>query len=137
MHQFPEAPRTWEELVSLRSYLIDCSVLFLRFEKDQITYKRETDNLPRSVVLDRVLKQMGGKRLAILPNKYPHTFVLQNLPKVSHFCLWSIDGDLDDRRIKEEIEMEFPNKVWMNMTRAQGKFSIPEIWHTHVYINDL
>jgi len=135
MRDFQKIPETWEELESLKEYLADCDVLFLRRLDDQKVYKAHTSSLSRDEVLGKITDQMRGKSVAIVKNRFPHSNLLRNFPKAEHYCIWSKDGELSDEKIKIEVENAYPNhKRWMSMTRKDGHFSIPEIWHCHIYI---
>lgn len=136
MHKMPQPPNTWEELKKLRDYLTDCDVSFLRLQKDQETYQNYEKSLDRSQILKNITSKMQGKRKAILKNEFPHTNVLKNLRNISHYCLWSLDGEMNQNAIEQMVTNAFPDRKWFYMTRKKGKFSIPEIWHTHIYVNN-
>lgn len=119
----------------MREYLTDCDVLFLRREEDQKIYKEYEGTLTRDQMIRNITDQMEGARIALLKNAFPHSNVLQNLSHVRHYCLWSLDGPLSEEKIEEEVSKQFPSNKWAYMVRKPGKFSIPEIWHAHIYIN--
>ena len=133
-NNFPPIPSTWEEFQSLREYLTDCSDRFLRFEKDQEFYNTQMGKLTREEVVMQIKDQMGGERVALIKNKYPHTNLLQNFPNAKHYVLWSFRGELKEDEIKYEVEKKFGGSEWFYMTRKNGFKSIPEIWHTQIYI---
>lgn len=135
MSDFPKIPETWEELESLKDYLADCDVLFLRKETDQKVYKNHTGSLTREEILKLIIDQMNGNKIAILKNLFPHTNLLSNFPKMEHYCIWSLSGELNDDQIMSIVNSKFPEITrWMSMTRREGHFSIPEIWHSHIYL---
>ena len=134
-NRYPEIPKTWEELLNLRDYLSNCDALFLRGSDHQIEYNSHIGDLSRSTVLDLITDQMDGKNIALLVNAFPHYNILKNLPNVLHYCLWSKSGPLSKEQINHEVEKKFSGEKWFNMTRDKGYFSIPEIWHSHIYIN--
>lgn len=133
--KLPQPPQNWEELVALKEYLTDCPVAFLRFQKSQEKYTGEMNSVSREEGLDKIKVKMNGQEVAIVENIYPHDYVLQNLPNVSHYCLWSTRGPLTESEINEVVDPQFSPKKWMSMTRRVGYVSIPEIWHSHIYVN--
>lgn len=133
--KLPEAPKTWEELVSLRNYLTDCSKFFLRKSKDQKKYDSDMKGMTGSEITTKIKKQMKGKTVALIINEYPHTNILQNFLKAKHYCLWSTKKSLTEKEIKDEVGKKFPSSEWFSMTRKSGYRSVPEIWHTQIYIN--
>lgn len=134
--KLPDPPKTWEEFENLREYLTDCDVSFLRKKEDQDRYKSYETSIDRDTMLENIYEQMGGEDTALLENRFPHTNVLSNFAEALHFCLWSKKGVLSDSEIENHVKKRFPKKRWFSMTRKNGFFSIPEIWHCHIYIKD-
>jgi len=130
----PNPPRTWNELLELRDYLTVCDVSFLRKTQDHRKYQSDMNSVSREEGVRLITEQFEGKDVAIIPNKYPHTNLLKYLPDVTHYCLWSLRGELTDREIELEVMRKFSNKKWTWMTRKAGYVSIPEIWHSHIYV---
>lgn len=64
--------------------------------------------------------------LLLLKIFFPHTNVLAHLPDVMHYCLWSLEGELPEAKIKEGVK-KFKNAQWISMTRKEGKVSVAEI----------
>jgi hypothetical protein len=134
MNIFPDVPKTWEELVGLRDYLTDCDALFLRLPSDNDFYAAYVKSIPRKNLVGTVDKEIGDNQTAILVNRFPHTNILQNLPEVKHYCLWSKSGPLDEREIDHLANKKFKNMQWFYMERKVNHKSIPEIWHCHIFV---
>jgi hypothetical protein len=134
MKQFPDIPKTWEELVKLKDYITDCDALFLRLSKDNDFYAAYVKSISRKDLVNTVTKEIGDNQMAILINKYPHTNLLQNLPNVKQYCLWSKKGALTNEEIIAQISKKFKNKQWFYMERKINHKSISEIWHCHVFV---
>jgi hypothetical protein len=135
MISFPDIPKTWKELVELKDYITDCEASFLRLPKDNDFYARYVKSISRKALVDAVNKEIGNNQTAILVNRFPHTNILQNLPKVKHYCLWSKKGPLEEKEIDDLINKKFKNKQWFYMERKINHKSIPEIWHCHIFVN--
>jgi hypothetical protein len=134
MNDFPKIPENWNELVELRDYLTDCNPIFLRKNEDREKYSTHQNSIPREEFLKMITSKFNDERIALIENIFPHTNVLAHLPDVMHYCLWSLEGELPEAKIKEGVEKKFKNAQWISMTRKEGKVSVAEIWHSHIYI---
>ncbi len=136
MGDFPNVPQSWNELVALRDYLTDCDPQFLRKKEDRDKYDKYQSSLPRDEFIQMITSKFQDKKIALIENIFPHTNVLQDLPDVEHYCLWSMEGELPNEKIKEIVEEKFKKVNWISMTRKEGKVSVAEIWHSHIYIQN-
>jgi hypothetical protein len=136
MIKFPNVPKTWEELVKLGNYITDCDALFLRLPEDNEFYAAYVKSISRNDLVDTVNKEIGDNQTAILFNRFPHTNILQNLPEVKHYCLWSKKGPLEEKEINDLINKKFKNMQWFYMERKINHKSIPEIWHCHIFVKN-
>jgi hypothetical protein len=134
MSNFINSPKTWEELKQLKEYLSDCSPYDLRLDDDKIFYELYRKLVPRQIALDIIKQQIGENDVRIIKNNFPYTRILQYLPNVSHYCLWSKKGSLNENKIKELVELYFPQKDWFYSERLLNKKSVPEIWHCHIFV---
>ena len=137
MVEYPPIPTTWEELVALRSYLDSCPGTYLRHPEDQKFYDLYQEHIPREIFLEIIKKQIQPNRRAILKNRFPYSNVLQNLPDVGHYILWNFDGQLNDGQIEEEVKIQFPDHQWFVVESAPNRKSVPEIWHTHIFVKGI
>lgn len=126
-------PTSWEDLVALSDFLSIYGGA-TRTVDDQKRYDNYIDSTPRDVVLENIKNQLVGREAALLKNNYPYSRVLQDLPQVGHYLIWSKKGELQKEEIHEIIEKEYPGKEWFTFVTAEGSKSIPEIWHAHVMI---
>src|ERR1035437_6644757 len=134
MNKFSDIPKTWEELVGLRDYITDCDAHFLRLPKDNASYAIYSKSISRKEIVNNIYGEMGKDQTAVLLNKFPHTNILKNLPKIRHYCLWSKTGPLSKKQIEEIINMQFKNEKSFYMERKVNHKSIPEIWHCHIFV---
>ena len=136
MKDFPQIPKTWEELVRLRDCLTDCDALFLRLPKDNEFYAAYVKSISRNDLVDTVGKEIGDNQTAIIFNRFPYTNILQNLLEVKHYCLWSKRGPLEKKEIDDLTNEKFKNMQWFYMERKINHKSIPEIWHCHIFVKN-
>lgn len=137
MAEYPPIPTTWEELVALRSYLDSCPGTYLRLPEDQKFYDLYQEYVKRDIFLEIIKKQIEPERKAILKNRFPYSNVLHNLHDVGHYILWSLDGPLSDDAVEEEVKQQFPNNKWFVLESAPDRKSVPEIWHTHIFVKGI
>ena len=130
----PNIPRSWEELKELREYLSDCSPTFLRSPSDKLFYELFRELVPREVALEIIKRQIREEEIALVKNNFPYTNVLQHLPEVAHYCLWSKIGALNEEEIKQQVDTAYPNSMWFSSERKVSHKSVPEIWHCHIFI---
>lgn len=129
-------PKNWDDLVKIMNYIRDCSWEFLRFEEDEKKYQDYKNGMDRVDFLKVVNKKFGGKKIVITKNDFNYTKLLQNLPKVGQYVLWSVNGKIDEGEIKKLVENRFGGKKWCWMERSERGKSIPEIWHCHVFVDE-
>lgn len=135
MHDIPPIPKTWEEFLSIKPQLGALPGQYLRHKEDQLFYDLYRQSLPKEAFLAIITQQMQPDRAKLLLNRFPYSNMLQHLPDVAHYCLWSLDGPLSEERIREEVVEIFPDNEWMEVESAPVRKSVPEIWHTHIFIN--
>lgn len=137
MAEFPPVPTTWEELVAMRSYLDSCPGSYLRHNEDQNFYDTYQQLVPKEILLKVIRKQIEPETTKLLKNRFPYSNVLQNLPDVGQFVLWSTDGPLSDKKIEEEVNKHFSEYEWFAVESAPHRKSVPEIWHTHIFVKGI
>jgi hypothetical protein len=131
-----DPPKTWDELVSLKSKIRNSVDTVCRFSDDLNFYQLYTKFVPREVRLDIIKQSIGNNDIKLIRNTFPYLKLLQNIPFVVHYCLWSRIGKLSKKTIESEVEKRFPHQeyFWFENT-AQTK-SIPEIWHCHIFVKE-
>lgn len=134
MDQPTPIPQTWEELVALREILANADRNDLRLVEEIRDYKTFCEIIPRDLQITLLLKQMGDQDTALLVNRYPYTRLLSKLPHVKHWALWCKSRSLTDEEIAEVVSKKFPDKRWMAV--ESNVKSMPEIWHTHVFVEN-
>lgn len=132
--QEPPVPKTWEELVALRTYLDSCPGSYLRHPEDELFYSTYRELAPKNIFLEIIKRQIEPEKRKLLQNRFPYTRVLQHLPDVAQYVLWSLEGPLTDEEITEEVNKVFSDYEWFAVESAPHRKSVPEIWHTHIFI---
>ncbi len=135
MKNLPNIPTSWEELQELREYLSDCDPVFLRLPEDKLFYELFRQLVPRDKALEIIHQQIGEQEIALIKNNFPYSYILQHLPDVVHYCLWSKKGALSEEKIKQQVQLRFPNSIWFFSERKVNHKSVPEIWHCHIFIH--
>lgn len=128
-------PQNFEELVAMKDMLDTFDGDVVRFEDDEAKYQKYLESLPRGEMLQKIKEKIGEEGIALLSNDFPYTRVLSNLPHVRHYCLWSLKGELDKNQIKNEVEKSVAGRYFA-VERSLYRKSIPEIWHTHVFVEE-
>lgn len=128
-------PTNWDELVKLKDFLSDCDVSYLRLPNDKNFYVLYRELVPKEIALEIIKRQMNNKSAALVQNNFPYSNILQHLPKVRHYCLWSLNKKLAESKIKKLVKKDFPDNKWFYSERKVGHKSVPEIWHCHVFVN--
>ncbi len=129
-------PKTWEELQSLTEYMSDCDPRELRLKEDTQFYDLYKELVPREIALEIIKRQIGNNSIALINNNFPYTRTLELLPKVKHYCLWSLTGPLNEDTIKEVVGSKFPKKDWCKSERKLNFKSVPEMWHCHIFVKN-
>lgn len=128
-------PSTWEELLSLKHYISSTDEI-CRYPDDHEFYITYSRLVPRAIFLQIIKEQMKGKEIALLKNNFPYGLLLEDVPFVKHYLVWSTKGKITPEDIIELIEEVFPGKKWFETESHDEKKSVPEIWHTQVFINN-
>ena len=137
MNNFPKVPTNWKDLVKLKDFLSDCDISYLRLPDYEKFYALYRNLVPKDLALEIIKGQMNNKVIALVPNNFPYNNVLQYLPKVKHYCLWSLKRKLTENEIKKHVKKAFPNSEWFYFERKNGYKSVPKIWHSHIFIKNL
>jgi len=127
-------PHTWQELVDLKDFLSTYGGATRTIE-DQKRYDIYLESHPRDEIVANIKKHLTEKDVVLLKNNYPYSQILQYLPSVDHYLIWSNRGDLQQDEIKKVVEFEHPGKEWLSFITTDENKSIPEIWHAHVLVN--
>ncbi len=136
MQYEPSLPTTWEELLALRTFLDSCPGSYLRHPEDQNFYELYQQLIPKDIFLEIIRRQIEPQKKRILLNRFPYSRVLQNLPNVSQYVFWSLAGPLSDIEVEHEVDRRFPKYEWFAVESAPHRKSVPEIWHTHIFLNE-
>ncbi len=131
-----DSPKTWEELVNLKSKLRRCTPESARLPSDLAFYQLYTKLVPRDIRLEIVRQLVGDADYKILKNNFPYLKLLQHLPHVKHYCLWSYIGKLPKKVIESEIEKTFPGKRYLWLENSHQTKSMPEIWHCQIFVEE-
>lgn len=128
-------PRSWEELVSMRD-ILGTYTGAIRLQEDQEYYDIYLKTIPRDLLLTFLNNLLQGKEVALVINAFPYTRVLQFIPFVRHYILWSKKGEVSKEIIKELVEEKFAGKDWLYFITTDVNKSVPEIWHAHIMVNN-
>jgi len=129
-----DPPKNWEELVGMREFLATFPGE-MRLKEDQEYYDLFSETVPREMILTLIRKQLKGSNVALVRNNFPYTKILQYLPEVKHFLVWSLSGEVSESKIRELVTTKFPDKEWLYFITVDTVRSVPEIWHAHVFVN--
>ena len=133
-HSPYDPPKNWDELVGMREFLAT-SPGEMRLKEDQEHYDLFSETIPRELLLTLIRKQLKGSGVALVGNKFPYTKVLQNLPRVKHFLIWSLKGEVQQDVIENLVTSAFPDRKWLYFITVDSIRSVPEIWHAHVFVD--
>lgn len=131
-----DTPKTWDELVSQKNKIRNSVPTVCRFDEDLAFYELYTKLVPKETRLGIIKTLIGNNDIKLLKNNFPYTKLTQNIPGVSHYCLWSRIGKLSKKTIESEIEKKFPNKKYLWFINTPATKSVPEIWHCQVFIKE-
>lgn len=131
-----DSPKSWEELVSLAPKIRSSDPKCNRSADDYLFYKLYNELVPRNIRLEIINRMMEGNDYKILRNNFPYQKLLQFLPGVEHYCLWSCIGELSPEIIEQEISKKFPDQKYMWLENSPETKSIPELWHCHIFIKE-
>ena len=127
-------PNNWEELVELKSVLPICAPEVARLPEDLRFYRLYTKLVSKEIRLEIINISIGDNDICLLKNNFPYTRLLQNLPEVKQYCLWSKTRKLDKKVIESEVRKKFPKEPYFWFENSEMVKSVPEIWHCHVFI---
>lgn len=131
-----DPPKNWQEFVSLKDKLSCCSPESVRFSDDLTFYRQYTKQTPREIRFKIIYDFIGDNQTKIVRNNFPYLKLIQNLGKVTHYCLWSKIGPLSNEQIESEIKKNFLGKISLYFENIDAIKSIPEIWHCHIFIKE-
>lgn len=129
-----DVPNNWEELVKLKTVLPFCLPEVARLSDDLNFYRIYTKLVPQKIRMEILENLIGNNDICLIPNNFPYTRLLQNLPKVKHYCLWSKKDRLFPEIIEQKIKKSFPENDFFWFENSEIIKSIPEIWHCHVFV---
>jgi len=131
-----KVPENWEDLINVLDFIRDCNWESLRWEEDEEKYRECRVSMTREQFLEDIKKEISGAKVVILANKFPYKKLLQNLPEVKQYVLWSNKGRLEMKEVEKIIRDRFGDKRWCWMERTEKGKSIPEIWHGHIFVEE-
>ena len=131
-----DPPNSWDELVALSPRIGHSVPEANRNLDDLVIYHHYNETVPKGIRLQKIVSLIGDNDYKILKNDFPYSRLIQNLPKVTHYCLWSRIGELTPETIKQEIVKNFPSQRYMYLENSPETKSMPEIWHCHIFIEE-
>jgi len=130
-------PKTWEELKSMIDFIKSIQADNFRFPDDQLFYQAYQDLIDKNTRTKILLTNLRKQNKIIIRNNFPYNNLLKFIPeKVSHYCLWSRQGILDNNEIEKQIKLKFPNNDYVWFENDLVIKSIPEIWHCHIFVKE-
>lgn len=129
-------PKTWNELVALKSKICNADPDSDRLPDDLAFYRLYNQLVPKKIRLEIINRLIGDFEYRILKNNFPYLKLTQHLPWVTHYCLWSRVGKLPARTIKSEITKKFPHQEYFWFENSLNTKSVPEIWHCHLFVKE-
>lgn len=127
-------PTTWEELVALQDSLKEMDRKVLRLDDEDRDYTIYRQVVPTHLQYEVILQIIGERDYAVLVNRYPYSKLLSKLPQVTHWSLWNKTGAMSDHEIEKVVTAKFPGKRFIAVESTVK--SMPEIWHTHVFVEE-
>lgn len=127
-------PKTWSELVSLKSKLSHCGPNLVRYDDDLSFYQQYVQQVPLDIRLRVLDKSIGKGDIRLCRNAFPYLKLIQHLEGVVHYCLWSRIGKLSPKTIEAKIKSKFPGKDFFWFENSPTTKSIPQVWHCQVFI---
>lgn len=129
------SPKSWEELCAMKDSIDAYDNKTLRFEDDEDEYQRYLGSHGREEILENIRNKIGPTGVALLANDFSYTRLLVDLPEVTHYCLWNTQGAMTLEQIREYLS-QTKFSQWFAVERKPTSKSIPEIWHTHVFVKE-
>lgn len=129
-------PQTWSELIALKDKISIFRNNITRFAKGNQAYDDFRKSFSRKQYLQRIINEIGDRDYKITPNKFPYAKLIQHLPNVKHYCLWSKVGEPSVNIIESEIKKQFPNLDYFWFVNHPKNKSIPEIWHCQLFVKE-
>lgn len=130
-------PKNWPELVALKDKIGIFRNNITRFKEDNQAYDKFRKSFPRQQYLQRIIDEIGDQDFKITPNRFPYNKLIQHLPNVKHYCLWSKVGEPSVETIESEIKKQFPNLDYLWFVNHPQNKSIPEIWHCQLFVKEI
>lgn len=127
-------PKNWQELVAIKDIIPLCTNKVTRFSYGNKSYEDYKKSLPREKQIERILNEIGNQDLKITINKFPYLRLIQYIPEVKHYCLWSKNGEPSMESIELEIKKQFPNNDYFWFVNPPNNKSVPEIWHCQIFV---
>jgi hypothetical protein len=131
-----ELPKTWTDLVKLQPRLQELSSQGnFRSETNKLIYDCYNQNTPKNQRNETLLKDIAESETGLILNNFYYDRLLKHLPHVRHYCYWYPDPDKKDIQIQSELEKITPNHDFIFFTNLLQAKSVPELPHSHVFIN--
>jgi len=131
-----QLPKNWEEFKLMADFIKSTPVDNLRFPDDQAFYNNYLDLVDKDTRLKILFNTFDGKSRIILRTSFPYSNLIKFLPFVSHYCLWSRDGEIKPSEVDQEIKSKFPQKDYFWFENDPIVKSIPEVWHCHIFVKE-
>jgi hypothetical protein len=129
-------PKDWQELVALKDTIPFCRNKVTRFPEDNQAYVDYRENMSREEHLQHILDEIGDQDIKVDTNKFPYSRLIQYIPNVNHYCLWSKNQEITDDQIESTIKNLFTEKEYFWFVNPIFNKSIPEIWHCHIFVKE-
>ena len=129
-------PNSWDELVELSPRIGHSVPEANRKLEDLAFYHLYNEMVPKEIRLKIIDHLIGDNNYIILKNNFPYSRLTQNLPEVTHYCLWSRIGELSPELIEQEINKKFPDQKHIWLENSPQTKSMPEIWHCHIFVKE-
>ena len=126
-------PTNWSQLVALNMPYMKREEIRTPFVKH--LYFWYTKIVPKKIIYRQIKFRIGKSQVKLLKNDFPYNRILQKLPNVRHYCLWSKIGPLDATRVDGEISRKFPGAKYFWYENINKNKTLPELWHVHVFVN--
>ena len=129
-------PKNWQELIAIKEIIPFCINKVTRFPKGNQVYEDYKKSLSRDKQIQHIFDEMGNRNLKITINKFPYLRLIQYIPEVRHYCLWSKNGEPSIKSIESEIKKQFPTNDYFWFVNPPNNKSVPEIWHCQIFVRE-
>ncbi len=132
-------PKTFAELkkITERVDFHDITHELGRDEASIYYYQIYRDTIPKNIqqtLLNKAIEYSKKGKFSLVTNHFPYTKLLQYLPAVKHYVLWS-EPEVTDLEAEKFLKDELKDLDYFFYENAPQNRTVPSIKHWQVYVN--